>query len=945
MQHSIADILRTSNYGLDLFTADEVAALELIDKRGKPYLHDPIRGKDVRAKPEEIVRQLFLRQLLGKYGYPLDQIGVEKAVRMGRDTSKSADIIVTDADDPQAAYVIVEVKRPKEKKGIEQLKTYANAKGAPLAVWTNGATIRILHREEKKGKGAEYVALDRLPLATEDIEDVLNRDLTIDQLAEENRLVTERLTLKSIILDLENLVLANSGVDAFEEVFKLIYAKLYDEWAATNERKDRLVQFRVAGTETKTAERLRTLFDAAKEKWPGVFLDGETINLTPGQIKTCVSFLQGIKLFNSNLQVIDEAFEYLTVAVAKGSKGQYFTPRHVIDMAVMMTDPQRDEYVIDTAAGSCGFTVHALFHVWGDEFTADGPKPWQAEYAREKVYALDFDARSVKVARALNLIAGDGKTNVYRANTLDPREWDEEVRVGLKPRLRRGGTAAERRENEEAMRFFDFDVLLANPPFAGDIADARILRQYELSRKVESVDPDKLADDPEALAAYRRNPFARYREKSGSWADKQPRDVLFIERNLDFLRPGGRMAVVLPQGRFNNVTDGYLRAWIAEHARIVAVVSVGIDTFKPHTNTKTSVLFLQKWNEDEESDSYNPRRDNYDIFFATSKHSGKNGRGEYVYLADPEDGGLLLDLEGHPIVDHDLFDPRTVLRGQMERQRARLAGNPEALAAAEARYKRLLTVLPQRETIAEAFAAFAREEKLSFGTRPEEALPESHGEPTERTYSAPFSATASAERLDAEHFSPHVRAAVAHAERMDGVRLGAIGDVLKGKTPKGYTESGVPVIRSGDLSDIEDTASFKRTLPKQARFKLKRGDVLISSIGYGSIGKVQIFDHPEPHTTVSEVTVVRQSVLNPYYLQAYLASPPGQIQIESWVTGATGQLHLRPADVEKIVVPVVDREVQDEFERIAMEARRLRAESVRLLEEAKARVEALVLSA
>ncbi len=94
MTHSIADILRSSDYGLDLFTADEIAALDLFDKNGKPYLHDPIRQKDVRAKPEEIVRQLFLRQLLDRYHYPADRIGVEKAVRMGRDTSARVEALV-----------------------------------------------------------------------------------------------------------------------------------------------------------------------------------------------------------------------------------------------------------------------------------------------------------------------------------------------------------------------------------------------------------------------------------------------------------------------------------------------------------------------------------------------------------------------------------------------------------------------------------------------------------------------------------------------------------------------------------------------------------------------------------------------------------------------------------------------------------------------------------
>lgn len=714
MTHSLSDILRTSDYGLNLFTSDEIAALDIIDKKGRPYLHDPIRQKDVLAKPEEIVRQLFLRQLMDRYGYPAARIAVERAVQMGRDTSKSADIIVWDEDDAQAAYLIVEVKRPKEKDGMEQLKTYANAQGAPLAVWTNGATLRILHREEQRGKAATYVGLNRLPLATETIDDVLSRDVTIEDLARDNRLVTERLTLKSIILDLENLVLANAGVDAFEEVFKLVYAKLYDEYAATNLRPDRLVHFRPAGTDSQTADRIQGLFEDAKGEWPGVFLDGDQINLAPGQLKTCVSFLDGIKLFNSNLQVIDEAFEYLTVAVAKGSKGQYFTPRHVIDMAVRMVDPKISETVIDTAAGSCGFTVHALFHVWGHEFTAAGPTPKQANYAATKVFALDFDPRSVKVARALNLIAGDGKTNVYRANTLDPRQWDEETRVGLRPRLRKFADRAERTANEDAFRFFDFDILLANPPFAGDVSDKRVLQQYDLARKVESVDPEALADDPDALAEYRADPFLRYHEKSGSWADKQPRDVLFVERNLDFLKPGGRMAVVLPQGRFNNVSDGYLRAWIGQHARIVAVVGLGVDTFKPHTGTKTSVLLLQKWNDDPTAGPLCPHCDDYPVFFATSEVSGKDARGEYVYLTDPDDGGALLDLEGHPIVDHDLFDARTVLKGQMKRIRTRLADQPEAVAARDAEYRRIVTHLPARETIAEAFADFARAESLSF---------------------------------------------------------------------------------------------------------------------------------------------------------------------------------------------------------------------------------------
>src|SRR5205823_901781 len=124
-------------------------------------------------------------------------------------------------------------------------------------------------------------------------------------------------------------------------------------------------------------------------------------------LRACGSALERVKLFNSNLSVIDEAFEYLSVKAGKGEKGQYFTPRHVIDMCVKMLNPTAHEYVVDTAAGSCGFTVHSIFHVWGGVFTASGPNQWQAHYAGTHVYGIDFDARSVKIAKALNTIAGE----------------------------------------------------------------------------------------------------------------------------------------------------------------------------------------------------------------------------------------------------------------------------------------------------------------------------------------------------------------------------------------------------------------------------------------------------------------------------------------------------------------------------------------------------------
>lgn len=622
--HSIGDILKGTDYALTIFTAKEVNAIELYDKNGKPYVKCAASDKPRPAKPEEIVRQLYLRKLIAHYGYPRERISVEKPVWFGSAVhEKAADIVVWERDAPTTPYIIVEVKKPKRKDGLEQLKSYCNAEGSPIGVWTNGAETIHLHREEPN----IFRNLPDIPDESQRLADLLAERWTLEDLEANNKLVTERTSLRDVIRNMEDLVLANAGVDAFEEVFKLIYAKLYDEWqAARGGIARRYLDFRVGlSTAREFSETVDKLFKRAQKEWPGVFIEGDRINLEPDHLKTCGSFLEDIKLFNSNLQVIDEAFEYLSIKAAKGEKGQYFTPRHVIDMCVKMLNPTVDEYIVDTAAGSCGFTVHGIFHVWGDVFTAKGPNKWQSDYAATHVYGLDFDPRSVKIARALNLIAGDGKTNVYRANTLDPKTWGEEVRVGMRSRLHRFPRNPERDKwNQEHFRYFDFDVLLTNPPFAGDITDSRVLHQFELSKKGR-----------------------------GKWQREVSRDVLFLERNLEFLKPGGRMAIVLPQGRFNNVTDDELREYVGKQARIIASVSLHVNTFKPHANIKTSVLFVQKWNDDANVGDLCRHRADYPIFFATSQKPGKNNIGEYVTEIG-DDNAPVLDNHGHMIVKHDL---------------------------------------------------------------------------------------------------------------------------------------------------------------------------------------------------------------------------------------------------------------------------------------------------
>ena len=447
-QDILQTILKDSNYHLSLFGQDEIdrlrAAVFIKQARGKdaPYVKCVVRGRDIRLNPEEVVRQLYASRLIHRYGYPKNRLAVEYSVNFGRQ-KKRADIVIKDKDRPDTAYTIVELKKPRLRDGKSQLKSYCNATGAPIGVWTNGEQISHYNRKDPN----YFEDISDIPQVNQSLADILNERFTLKELILKDKLVNERKSLKDIILDLEDEVLANAGVDVFEEVFKLIFTKLYDESLSQADKNFlnrfvppvteirvaepsalysagktydnfrravesvddatfRPMEFRNTGqTDTELKNKIQNLFNRAIEKWPGVFPQGSTFELSDSHLAICVSGLQDMKLFNSNLLVVDEAFEYLVNKSAKGEKGQYFTPRHVIDMCVQMLNPKRGEYMIDTASGSCGFPVHTIFKLTGHLFTNDEISEADKQDAA-CVFGIDFDEKTVRVARTLNLIAG-----------------------------------------------------------------------------------------------------------------------------------------------------------------------------------------------------------------------------------------------------------------------------------------------------------------------------------------------------------------------------------------------------------------------------------------------------------------------------------------------------------------------------------------------------------
>ena len=260
----------------------------LKNARGKEtaFVNCIVRNKPVQCKPEEVVRQLYAQRLINNYGFPKSRLAFEHSVNFGRE-KKKADIVVFDKDRADTPYIIVELKKPKLKDGKNQLRSYCNATGAPIGA--NGEQISHYHR-----KGPNYFEeMSDIPKASQSLKDILQERFTLKDLIIKDKIANERKSLKDIILEMEDEVLANAGVDVFEEVFKLIFTKLYDEFGSREDKtrieffldqntdgdygrlketlsslddsKFRVMEFRNTGqTDTELKNKIQGLFDKAK---------------------------------------------------------------------------------------------------------------------------------------------------------------------------------------------------------------------------------------------------------------------------------------------------------------------------------------------------------------------------------------------------------------------------------------------------------------------------------------------------------------------------------------------------------------------------------------------------------------------------------------------------------------------------------------------------------
>jgi len=577
------------------------------------YIKDPVTGQLVKTTPERAEAKIvFAERLLNEYGYSKYQIQTfpEFYIQKGSTKIGPADIVVF-KDNKKTfdnIYLIVETKRKDKKDGMKQLKSYIDPTPAEGGVWFNGTDIAYFRVIRKPPSYTpEFVEWRNIPKKGQSWEEI-GKYKTGDELIPAQN-------LKSIFKVVYYHLYTNSNLPRAErlggEMTRLIFCKIYDELHNYSDLK-----FKAGAEEAdeEIAKRIKILFDKVKGEYPDVFEENERLLLDDKSLAYVTSQLQDYSLLKTDKDAVGDAFEVFIGPTLRGEKGQFFTPRNIVRMCVEILDPKINERVIDPACGSGGFLIVALEHIWKkveEEFghlSEERRGSIKAEVAARNFYGIDKEFDLAKVSKAYMAIVGDGRGGIFCADSLEPfSEWTAVQREKVKPG--------------------SFDVLLTNPPFGSKIpiTSRSLLSQYELGFKW-------IQD-----------------RKTGGWqrtdrvTGKQVPQVLFIEACLRLLRPGGRMAIVLPEGVFGNPTDRYIFEYIFKGARILAVISCPHETFQPSTHTKTSILFLEK----------TPSDKNYSIFMAIAEKAGHDKNGKVIHKMN-EKGEYILDEAGRRIIDDDL---------------------------------------------------------------------------------------------------------------------------------------------------------------------------------------------------------------------------------------------------------------------------------------------------
>ena len=571
-----------------------------------------ISGKMRKETPEEYVRQEYCRILLDVYKYPKKNIEVEYPIKVGS-SDKRCDIVIFNDDIKSQDNIlwIIETKKKDEKEGVEQLWSYMSATTARFGTWTNGDNILYYNKDTKHSN--RYAELPDVPKYKE----------SVDSIGKYQKKDLVRCTdLKGVFKRCNNYFFSNQGLTQdkrFSEILKILFCKIEDEKDLFNEK----CVFYITPDEQNSEkgiknvrDRIDVLFKKVKQRFEedNIFESSDVIQLNDRCLCFAIAELQKYSLLDTNVDVKGVAFETFVGANLRGEHGEFFTPREIVTMAAEILLPKTDEVVCDPACGSGGFLVMALKYIRQqyEELEAKRPdinvKGLFREYADKYIRGIDFNPDLSRVAKMNMVLNDDGHTGIFHFDSLTPLDqWPEKITAKIKKN--------------------SIDIIMTNPPFGKKcvIDDKKILEHYHLGHKWE-------LDD------------------NGNWVEtkkvdeSRTPDILFIERCLELLRPGGRMAIVLPDGILGNNGLEYVRQYIIDNADIVAIIDCPVESFLPSTDTKTSLLVLKK-----KKSKGLPQT--FDTFMAIAKTCGHDRRGKELYKRD-ENGDCIMK-DGNPVIDCD----------------------------------------------------------------------------------------------------------------------------------------------------------------------------------------------------------------------------------------------------------------------------------------------------
>ncbi|WP_407282266.1 N-6 DNA methylase [Methanolobus sp. WCC1] len=537
------------------------------------------RKREINATKEELVRQSYLGNLFYSLKYPESHIDVEVSIQDGStevvdvetNKKKRADIVVYDDAKMQNIKAIIEVKKNKATTGEKQVKSYGNVTNARYLVWHNGVDTKIWMRVKHKNTW-KWNKIPLLPRFGHEHGDVIP---TLDELDDlENSI--------GLFKSINDFIWVNSNIKNKKSIFLqflyILFIKLYDEMYNAE------LNFYILESEYKEINdsssclsfetRIKAMFNELKQSvdFATIFDDSDKIELEPSLLAEIVYRLQYQKIRGSDKK--GEAFQLFISPYYRGENDQYLTPEPIIEMILDIVKPTLKDVILDPACGSGRFLTHTINHLSSSLSKQNiDIKNWASSH----VFGIDVEKILVKISKLYMVLIGDGHTNILCENSI-------------------------RKKRSEFSNISDISTVITNPPFGSSekINEISVLENYELGH------------------AWDNN-----LNLTGDIIKGQSQGILMLEKSYHFLRDGGKIGIVLPEGVFSNLRDNYIRKWIVTRFNVLAIVSLPEETFRVKTigaNVKTSVLIAEK----------KQGVKTHNIFFAMPNTIGYNLQGEKI---------------------------------------------------------------------------------------------------------------------------------------------------------------------------------------------------------------------------------------------------------------------------------------------------------------------------